>query len=119
MSTQLNHANYSRDQGYLSRTNGRIIIVNIKYSKFSRNNHRGFTLVELLVTVLIISVLMSIALPLYMYVLANAQKNVCRSNMQTIANAVEAARVKNGAADYGAWIDSNPATWAGVTGLRP
>lgn len=55
---------------------------------------RGFTLIELLVVVLILSILLAIALPLYLQAVADSQKKTCRSNMQTIATAVEAARVK-------------------------
>ena len=46
---------------------------------------RGFTLIELLVVVLILSILMSIALPLYLSAEADSEKKTCRSNLQTIA----------------------------------
>jgi type IV pilus assembly protein PilA len=64
----------------------------------------GFTLIELLVVVLILSILMSIAMPLYLSAVADSQKKTCRSNLQTIANSVQAARVKSLAVDYGALI---------------
>ncbi|MCW3094405.1 MAG: hypothetical protein JWL77_23 [Chthonomonadaceae bacterium] len=67
-------------------------------------NRKGFTLIELLVVVLILAILMAVALPLYLSAVADAQKKTCRANMQTIANAVQAARVKSGAADYSALI---------------
>ena len=57
-------------------------------------NRKGFTLIELLVVVLILAILMAVALPLYLSAVADSQKKVCRANMQTIANAVIAARVK-------------------------
>ncbi|HJP83743.1 MAG TPA: prepilin-type N-terminal cleavage/methylation domain-containing protein [Fimbriimonadaceae bacterium] len=60
-----------------------------------RNNKRGFTLIELLVVVLILAILMAIALPLYLSAVADSEVKTCRSNMQTIANAVQAYRVKN------------------------
>ena len=63
-------------------------------------NRKGFTLIELLVVVLILAILMAVALPLYLSAVADSQKKTCRANMQTIANAVMAARVKSGAADY-------------------
>jgi type IV pilus assembly protein PilA len=69
-----------------------------------RNLRRGFTLIELLVVVLILSILMSIALPLYLSAEADSEKKTCRSNLQTIANTVQAARVKSLAVDYGALI---------------
>jgi type IV pilus assembly protein PilA len=52
---------------------------------------KGFSLIELLVVVLILSILMSVALPLYMSAVADSQKKTCRATMQTIANAVAAA----------------------------
>src|SRR5579859_111433 len=63
-------------------------------------SRRGFTLIELLVVVLILSILMAVALPLYLSAVADSQKKTCRANMQTIANAAEAARVRTQAADF-------------------
>ena len=67
-------------------------------------NRKGFTLIELLVVVLILAILMAVAMPLYLSAVADSQKKTCRANMQTIANAVQAARTKSGAATYGALI---------------
>ena len=53
----------------------------------------GFTLIELLVVVLILAILMAVALPLYLNAVADSQLKTCRSNMQTIANAVQAKYV--------------------------
>ena len=61
---------------------------------------RGFTLIELLVVVLILSILMAVALPLYLASQKNAEKGTCRANMQTIANAVQAQKVNDRAANY-------------------
>jgi len=72
----------------------------------SSRNRKGFTLIELLVVVLILAILMAVALPLYLSAVADSQKKTCRANMQTIANAVAAARVKNGAADFTGFIGS-------------
>jgi type IV pilus assembly protein PilA len=44
---------------------------------------------------------MSIALPIYLSAEADSEKKTCRSNLQTIANAVQAARVKSLVVDYG------------------
>ena len=66
----------------------------------------GFTLVELLTVVLIIQILMCVALPLYLQVLLQAKLRTCRANMETIANTVVAARVKNGATDFSGWNGS-------------
>ena len=61
---------------------------------------RGFTLIELLVVVLILSILMAVALPLYLSAVSDSQKKTCRANMQTIANTVQSARVRTNAVDY-------------------
>lgn len=67
----------------------------------SRNRRsRGFTVVELLTVVLIISILMSVALPLYLDAVDDSQKKACRTNMATIANAVMAAHVKGMTSDF-------------------
>ena len=79
------------------------------FSVQRRNTRRGFTLIELLVVVLILSILMAVALPLYLSAVADSQKKTCRANMQTIANAVQSARVKANAADYTAIITANSA----------
>jgi prepilin-type N-terminal cleavage/methylation domain-containing protein len=84
-----------------------------------RSNRRGFTLIELLVVVLILSILMAVALPLYLSAVADSQRKVCRANMQTIANAVQAARVKTDAADYTTWIGAPPTGWSGASGVLP
>jgi prepilin-type N-terminal cleavage/methylation domain-containing protein len=65
---------------------------------------RGFTLIELLVVILILAILTAVALPLYLSAVSNAQKRTCQANMQTIANAVQAARVENNGANYAAFI---------------
>jgi type IV pilus assembly protein PilA len=81
-------------------------------------NRKGFTLIELLVVVLILAILMAVALPLYLSAVADSQKKTCRANMQTIANAVAAARVKTGAPDFAAYVGST-ITNATVAGLVP
>lgn len=66
----------------------------------NRKNRRGFTLVELLVVVLILATLMAVALPLYLSSVADSSKKTCRANMQSIANAAQAWKVKQRAADF-------------------
>jgi type IV pilus assembly protein PilA len=65
---------------------------------------RGFTLIELLVVVLILAILMAVALPLYLSSQQNAEKRTCRANMQTIANAVQAAKVTQKLTDYSTFV---------------
>src|SRR2546423_7883150 len=60
-----------------------------------RRASRGFTLIELLVVVLILSILMAVALPLYLNAVSDSQKKTCRANMQSIANAEQAYKVSN------------------------
>ncbi|HLV79787.1 MAG TPA: prepilin-type N-terminal cleavage/methylation domain-containing protein [Chthonomonadaceae bacterium] len=65
-----------------------------------RRRSAGFSLVELLTVVFIISILMDVCLPLYLDALADSQKKTCRHNLETIADAVQAARVKKILPDY-------------------
>ena len=79
---------------------------------------RGFTLIELLVVILILAILMAIALPLYLRAVRDSEKQTCRSNMQTIANAAQAWKVRSAdhgwPASYGQlFTDPDPAVTAG------
>jgi len=56
---------------------------------------RAFTLVELLVVVLILAILMAVALPLYLDAVQQSEIRTCQANMQTIANAAQAYKVKD------------------------
>jgi type IV pilus assembly protein PilA len=90
--------------------------MNRKLSHSLRGERRGFTLIELLVVVLILAILMAVAMPLYLSAVSDSQKKTCRANMQTIANAVQAARVRTAANDYGALITAGVTT-ASLTDL--
>ena len=82
-----------------------------------RRTRSGFTLVELLTVILIIAILLNTALPLYLNVMVDARKKTCRANLATIADAVQAARVKNMSVDYSAIITSGVTT-ANLADLR-
>ena len=61
---------------------------------YTRSRRRAFTLVELLVVMLIVSILMAIAVPMYLSTVTDSQIKTARANMQTIASAVQAYRVR-------------------------
>src|SRR5579871_4294238 len=81
-----------------------------RLNKQTRLTRKAFTLIELLVVVLILAILMAVALPLYLSAVADSQKKTCRANLQTIANSVQAARVKAQLQDYTTLYSSNVAT---------
>jgi len=56
---------------------------------------RGFTLVELLIVIVILAVLLALALPLYSRSVRDSQRQTCRSNMQTIASAEQAFKIRD------------------------
>jgi prepilin-type N-terminal cleavage/methylation domain-containing protein len=83
----------------------------------------GFTLIELLVVILILAILMAIALPLYLRAVRDSERQTCRSNMQTIAVACQAYKVRNpvhlypgdpgsggGALDLSLLVNANPSS---------
>lgn len=80
---------------------------------------RGFTLIELLVVVLILAILMAVALPLYLSAVQDSEKKTCRANLQTIANAVQAYRVKNRMSDYTGIVMGDLAGDLGNTPICP
>ena len=56
--------------------------------KVGRN--AGFTLIELLIVILVLSILMAVALPLYLAAVDDSKLKSCRANMQTIGGAEQA-----------------------------
>lgn len=63
----------------------------------SVENVRGFTLVELMIVVAVLSVLSAIALPLYNNYIQTAQEGVLVNNISTIEVFQEDFRLRNGA----------------------
>jgi prepilin-type N-terminal cleavage/methylation domain-containing protein len=63
--------------------------------KTRRRDQYGFTLIELLMVILILSIMMAVALPLYMGTVSRSERSACRANMQSIANADQAYRARN------------------------
>ena len=76
-------------------------------TKLSSRRAAGFTLIEVLVVVLILSILMAIALPLYLNSVKDAAKKTCRANMQSIANCVQANRVTTRAVNYAGYAGAD------------
>jgi len=67
----------------------------------NRSKKKGaFTLIELLVVVLILAILTAVALPLYLSSVKDSEKKTCQTNMQTIANAVQAYKVRERVSAY-------------------
>jgi prepilin-type N-terminal cleavage/methylation domain-containing protein len=75
--------------------------------KLRGSNHRGFTLIEILVTVVIIGVLLAMAVPNFLTSRSSAQTKTCLTNLQHIAHAKEqlAAEQKLNDGDAVAWAD--------------
>jgi prepilin-type N-terminal cleavage/methylation domain-containing protein len=78
--------------------------------------HAGFTLIELLVVILILAILMAIALPLYLRAVRDSGRQTCRSNMQTIANALQAYKVRNPSHTYPGETPGTAATGVVLSG---
>lgn len=67
---------------------------------------KGLTLIEVLVVVIILAVLVSIAIPLYLRSVRDSEVNTCKTNMSSIANAVQAQRVRTKGAYYSGPVDA-------------
>lgn len=66
-----------------------------------KNQKKGaFTLIELLVVVLILAILTAVALPLYLSSVKDSEKKTCQTNMQTVANATQAYKVRTRVSGY-------------------
>lgn len=60
-----------------------------KRTATSRGFQRGFTLIELMVVMAIISIILGIALPIYQKSLIRAKESVLRNNLFTIRNMID------------------------------
>jgi type IV pilus assembly protein PilA len=83
---------------------------------------KGFTIIELLVVILILSVLMAVAMPLYLGAISRSEVTTCRSNMYSIAHAETAYRARcqehtytTNLSDLKADLGANPVCPAGGT----
>jgi prepilin-type N-terminal cleavage/methylation domain-containing protein len=62
-----------------------------------RRAHRGFSLLEVLFTVLILAILAAVAVPLYSSTKTSAAASACKSNIQALANAESKYKFETGA----------------------
>lgn len=67
---------------------------------------RAITLIELLVVCLILGVLTAVAIPLYFKSVDSSEEDACKTNMDSIAAAVQANRTKTGHAYWVGTVDS-------------
>ncbi len=74
---------------------------------------RGFTLIELMIVVAIISILAAILIPNYAHARAQAHTSACEENLKLIATALEEYAVDNGG-DYPASGPVGPALFGGA-----
>lgn len=76
-------------------------IQNGKAMKGGRVSQRGFTLIELMVVMAIISVLLAIAIPIYQKSLIRARESVLRNNLFTLRTMIDEYTVDKQAAPQG------------------
>jgi prepilin-type N-terminal cleavage/methylation domain-containing protein len=67
----------------------------------------GFTLLEVLFTVLIVAILAAVAVPLYSNSKASSETTVCKSNIQAIATAESKYKFDNGGYTIAAAAQTN------------
>jgi len=52
-------------------------------------DHRGFTLLELMIVISMIMILMAVAVPMYNQAIVQARESVLRSNLNTLRNVIQ------------------------------
>ncbi len=80
------------------------------YQSLARRRSAGFTLIEIMIVVLVISILLSIAVPNWMKARESARTRTCVSNMSKIESAKEqiAMETRLVTGDVVAWADIVP-----------
>jgi type IV pilus assembly protein PilA len=80
---------------------------------------RGLTLIEVLVVVIILSVLVSVAIPLYLRSVRDSERATCKNNMATVATAVQAKKVRDGSYYSGVVDEAAVAPTGDLRDLQP
>ena len=76
-----------------------------QYRGAPRAGRRAFTLVEVLVVVLILSILTAVALPLYLSGISTSARRTARYNLQTLITAEQAYRLQSPTHQYAENLD--------------
>lgn len=76
----------------------------------NRNNHQGFTLMELLITVSIIAILISIGIASYSTINKQSRDTKRKSDLEQVRSALEMYRADNGyypSVGAGTWVETS------------
>lgn len=77
-----------------------------------RKNESGFSLLELLITIAVIGILVTVALPALLRSRVNANESATKSNLKTFSSSIEAYRANQTPPTY-------PADFSALTGATP
>ena len=64
------------------------MLMSTNWAKFLKNDHNGFTLIELILVVVIIGMLVAIAVPIYSGAISGAEEEVIKANLNNLNSIV-------------------------------